>query len=114
MAYLVLIFDENITDLMNHIHLVVMLLELMPLVFLMLPFHSPLNKVSKKKRKNFHAIYRKMVMHKYNRKLGVKKQLRTKINEPITPTTPRKLATPVNEIATGIFEDMTGLLFVAH
>ena len=29
----------------------------------------------------------------------------TKIKEPITPITPRKLATPVNDIATGIFED---------
>ena len=30
----------------------------------------------------------------------------TKINEPIMPITPRKLAAPVNDIATGIFESI--------
>jgi hypothetical protein len=33
----------------------------------------------------------------------------TNISEPIIPTIPRKLAIPVNDIATGIFEDMSGL-----
>tara|TARA_B100000161_G_C33502103_1_gene392206 strand:+ start:93 stop:203 length:111 start_codon:yes stop_codon:yes gene_type:complete len=36
------------------------------------------------------------------------------MREPIIPTTPRKLATPVNDIAMGVFKDMRGLLVIAH